>query len=315
MNSLQKQNGVFYTNSSNPFKHSYFIQWAEKINLKKNILLEPFAGANHIIHCLQDIGICNNFASFDISPQDKRVVKSDTIKKFPIGYKICVTNPPWLYKSRAKRLKLFFPESQWDNLYKHCLELCLKNCNHIAILIPASFLSSNIFLERLDAVIFLQNKIFAETENPVCLALFNPIKTADTKIFIDENCIGNLATIQKNIPQKKNQNNPTISFNIANGDIGLIAIDNTKEASIQFCKGSDLKNYKIQNSSRSITRLSIHGIKVKENFITKLNERLNLFRERTHDIFMTPFKGVRADGKYRRRLDFSLARKLIMETL
>ncbi|MCL2038821.1 MAG: hypothetical protein FWG85_00145 [Bacteroidetes bacterium] len=49
------------------------------------------------------------------------------------------------------------------------------------------------------------------------------------------------------------------------------------------------------------------------NLIDMLNDRLARFREDTNDIFLTPFKGLRKDNKYRRRLDYALARKLISE--
>lgn len=310
--SIKKQNGVFYTNLYNPFKHKHFIDWAKKIEIKNQVVLEPFAGENHIIQLLQDVGVCNNFASFDINPKNKDVSKTDTILNFPKNYTVCITNPPWLYKSRARRLSLLFPETKWDNLYKYCLELCLKSCDYIAILIPASFLSSNIFLDRLNSVIVLQSKLFTDTENPVCLAIFDKYKVNDTDIFIDDKHIGKLSKIKKFLPKQANSN---ILFNVKNGDLGLIAIDNTKEPSIAFCKGSDLEKYNIKNSSRSITRVSINGVKIQDSLIFKLNNYLDNFRANTYDIFMTPFKGVRADGYYRRRLDYSLARKLIAENL
>ncbi len=41
------------------------------------------------------------------------------------------------------------------------------------------------------------------------------------------------------------------------------------------------------------------------------NEALDDYRLRTHDTLMTPFKGLRQDGRYRRRLDFAAARHLL----
>jgi len=52
-----------------------------------------------------------------------------------------------------------------------------------------------------------------------------------------------------------------------------------------------------------------------EAAIEKLNENLIKFREETKDIFLTPFKGLRKDKKYRRRLDYALARRLISEVV
>ncbi len=309
---IKKQNGVFYTNLHNPFNHKKFVKWAEKARVKEKTVLEPFAGANHIISSLQDIGLCNKFSSFDLNPQHLSVKKQDTLLNFPKGYDVCITNPPWLYKSRAKRLQLSFPDTKWDNLYKYSIEICLENCPYVAALIPASFLNSGAFLDRLDSVIVVQDRLFTDTDNPVCLAMFNANKATDTDIFVDEKYIGKLSKIKKHLPQERNNN---IRFNVENGDLGLVAIDNTKRASIEFYRGSDLKGYKIQQSSRSITKISIDGVQITDSFIGRLNTTLNNMREQTYDIFMTPFKGIRADGMYRRRLDFKLARKLISEVM
>ena len=105
------------------------------------------------------------------------------------------------------------------------------------------------------------------------------------------------------------------TFNVQDGELGLIGIDNTREASIKFCKGEELRNYHIKYSSRSITRISIEGVSIDDEVIIQLNEFLNNFRKQTHDIFMTAFKGLRDDGMYRRRLDYALAKNIIGEIL
>ena len=51
------------------------------------------------------------------------------------------------------------------------------------------------------------------------------------------------------------------------------------------------------------------------DFEKELNKRLKKLRRETEDVFMTSFKGLRSDGKYRRRLDFKLAKDLISDCL
>ena len=41
------------------------------------------------------------------------------------------------------------------------------------------------------------------------------------------------------------------------------------------------------------------------------NQLLETYRTQTHDVLMTSFKGLRQDGKYRRRLDYATARALL----
>ena len=167
-------------------------------------------------------------------------------------------------------------------------------------------------MERLESLIFIQSKLFIETENPVCLALFNKENVKDTQIFADDLYLGTLTKMKQYLPKKQKNN---VQFNVPNGELGLIGIDNTKEASIKFCKGQELRHYNIKYSSRSITRISVDGVFINDEIISQLNTFLNHFREQTHDIFMTAFKGLRDDGMYRRRLDYSLARNIIGEII
>jgi hypothetical protein len=48
-----------------------------------------------------------------------------------------------------------------------------------------------------------------------------------------------------------------------------------------------------------------------DQFLTCCNEILTEYRVNTKDVFLAPFKNLRKDGVYRRRLDFATA-KLIM---
>ena len=83
------------------------------------------------------------------------------------------------------------------------------------------------------------------------------------------------------------------------------------------CNGNEINPEKVGSSSRSITRISISRSSASlidcdiEKLIKNLNEMLNGFRKETYDIFLTPFKGLRKDNKYRRRLDYALARDVI----
>ena len=87
----------------------------------------------------------------------------------------------------------------------------------------------------------------------------------------------------------------------------MIALDNTKEASIRFCNARELDGYAVKHTGRHITMLSVEG----DAPLERWNEYLAGFREQTCDLLMTCYRGVRKDGMYRRRLDWSLARGII----
>ncbi len=142
--SHKRQNGIFYT-ANNPFKLVPFKRWAKKVCLTENAILEPFAGANNIIRMLQQENLCNDFRSYDVEPKDKLVEKRDTLYNFPVGYNVCITNPPWLTNYSARRNNIFFPKIEYDNIYKHCLKLALKNCENVCFIIPATYLRTGLF--------------------------------------------------------------------------------------------------------------------------------------------------------------------------
>lgn len=307
----KRAHGRFYTRG-NPFVFKPFKQWAKRARIPETCILEPFAGANHIIHTLSDIGLCKKFASYDMKPNDKEVKKRNTITHFPKRYDVCITNPPWLARNSATRRGLPYPRTKYDDLYKHCLELCLHNCEHVAALIPASYLQSRLFRERLTCYILLHRTIFCDTENPVCLALFNNEESNNISIYYDNECIGKLNNLESNLPTPKE--NKQVRFNDPNGNLGFISFDNTEKPTIRFCEVDEINEYEIKVSSRFITRIS-GDFRNLSTLIKKLNRKIETFREDTKDIFLTPFKGMRNDGYYRRRMDFNLARRFINNTI
>ena len=307
MNNQKRGKGQYFT-IKNPFDTAIFKTWAKEAGLPNQRILEPFAGANHIIDSLQSLGLCNEYASYDISPARKDVELRDTIEAFPTGFNVCVSNPPWLARNSATRRGLPYPTDRYDNLYKLCLELCLEFCEYVAVLLPASFLQSELFRDRLDSYILLHDLLFDETENPVCLALFSAEKSRAINIYCDDKFIGILDELEKKIPSSERKRN--VKFNDPAGQLGFISFDNTREPSIRFCDVNEIKDYEIKVSSRFITRISGDFENVSK-LIGKLNDMIRTFRDETSDILLTPFKGMRDDGQYRRRMFFSQARRFI----
>ena len=249
-------------------------------------------------------------------------MQRDTLADFPEGFNVCITNPPWLARNSATRRGLPFPEAtRYDDLYKYALEQCLMHCKWVAAIIPEAFIRSGLFLKRLHDFISLvpqtQGKatqengkrdtsyMFEDTEHPVGLALFAPHATSDVRVWRNNQFLGSLRALRTHLPQPSS--NRSIVFNDPNGNLGLIAIDNTISASIRFCPPEELKGYPIRVHCRSITKI---GVPWRVD-IEMLNARLATIREKTHDVFLTAFKGVRRDGYYRRRLDWALARSII----
>ena len=305
--------GIYYTALFNPFDNRIFKDWIRLHNLQREIVLEPFAGSNSIIGMLQEIDLAHKYTSYDIYPQASDVERRDTLRSYPTGYSLCITNPPWLYKSSAQRNKYQFPDTKYDDLYKLSLSLALRHNQYVAALLPASFIQSGILQDRLESMLFINRPLFSHTENPVCLALFGekPSNTLhlynNTGDIIEE--IGEYSELQKLLPK---QSDRKLTFNDPDGALGFIAIDNSIAPSIRFCRGAELARYTIDFSSRSITRITIN---VADSLIRRCNDRVNSIREETNDVFLTAFKGLRKDGKYRRRMSYRLANNIVADCL
>ncbi|WP_426461260.1 hypothetical protein [Mycoplasma hafezii] len=313
------QLGQFFT-ISNPFKMIAFYKWWNLIpEQDKHTILEPFAGTNNIPYLISEIGYTPKWECYDIFLQDLNrydefaIQQRDTLKKFPKGLKVAITNPPYLARNSATRNKLDFYNTKYDDLYKECLKVMLDNCDYVAAIIPETFITTNEqdIKKRLKYVISLTMKMFDDTECPVCLALFTKEENDSFEIYRNDYLIGNNLDLLTYLENSKNSQE--WKFNDENGEIGAILIDDTKGNSIRFVDGKEIKN-KITVSSRSITKIKIpQNITIKKlnKFINYLNNYVNEYREKTHDVFMSSFKGLRKDQKYRRRMSFKEARRIL----
>jgi len=306
----KKSLGQFFTRG-NPFRFAPFRAWADAAGLPDARLLEPFAGANHIVSTLRAGGLCNAVDSFDIKPAHVDVARRDCLTNFPRGYKVTVTNPPWLARNSATRSGIAFPGEPHDDLYKHCLELCLAHCEYAALLMPASYLQTNLRFDRLHTYILLHEMNFNDTENPACLALFTPHGARSINLYHDNTRIGSLPELEKHLPVAKTDR--CARFNDPDGALGFVSFDNTRAPSIHFCRADELANYTVKHSSRFITRISgkFGNAREVDRLIARLNHAICDFRANTRDAFLTPFKGIRKDGVYRRRMKFKMARRFI----
>ena len=282
-----------------------FARWANAAGLPKTSILEPFAGANLLITSLKDMGLCNRADSFDIAPAHADVKLRDTLTDFPTGYDVCITNPPWLAKNSATRRRLAFPATSYDDLYKFALSKCINHCAYVAALVPESFIRARLFQERMSDFVSLTGNMFIDTDNPVGLALFAPDITPEVQVWRNSDYLGSLSELESKRPIANRRDN--VKFNAPDGNVGFIAIDNTREASIRFCDPKELGNYQVRGTCRSITKILVDApIRIKE-----WNRFIDNFRQQTRDVLLTSFKGLRKDGLYRRRADWDFARGVI----
>ena len=320
--------GQFFT-TTNPFNLSIFYQWMDLFYNEEIVFLEPFAGACNICKMLHDLGYGNDWECYDIDPPEVEgfdIIQQDTINNFPQGFNVAITNPPYLGKSSASRRRIPFDGKGYDDLYKASLDVMLKNLDYVAAIIPESFATADLFHDRLYALISLTCKMFDDTECPVCLALF--VKKEDkTKEELNENDFFIYRQSQfinkyeqiKNVLEISTYDKIKWKMNDKEGSIGIKCADNNKESSIKFIPGNEISPETIKVSSRSITRVSGLPENIDLNdFLERCNQKLNDYRDKTFDVFLTSYKGLRQDNLYRRRLDFKTAQNimnLVMEDI
>lgn len=166
--------------------------------------------------------------------------------------------------------------------------------------------------------------MFDDTDCPVCLALFIPEKQKETlfdnkndfTIYHSDNLIGNYFGIKNKLITT--DGNINLKFNHKAGQIGLLAIDGTKAPSIMFTPAEAVREDEVKPTSRGKTRILLDAPEIEVNrdeLIAKCNTLLAKHREETSDIFLTPFRGLREDGRYRRRLDYKMARNIINQAV
>ncbi|NCU34324.1 hypothetical protein EOM27_03310 [Candidatus Saccharibacteria bacterium] len=206
----------------------------------------------------------------------------------------------------------WYKDNVYDDLYKFSLDRMLDSFNYVAAIIPESFITSGEFRERLEIVISLTTIMFEDTDCPVCLALFSPNSSPDYEIWSMNTFLGYNSHMEQ--LKIKSKMNVYMKFNDPNGRLGLRAIDSTTP-SISFTLGNTIPSEKIKHSSRSLTRISVDT----DIDITKIIDRANIildkYRKDTQDVFLTSFKGLRKDGKYRRRIDFGTTRLIVNKAI
>ena len=298
----------------------------------------------HAIGCDIDKTLCEQYGWKHIDSilaTDKEIEYSLNINP----YFLCVTNPPYLGKSSAKRLgiknvKNYF--KNFDDLYLESLYKCYRYYLSGIMIVPESFISYLLNtklspqyteLYSINKIIVVYDKLFEDTDVPVCVITWDK-----TSWCPEDNKLNNYAHITidtipdasisiKELRKIREQytNNPAIDnikqnikFNDPNGSIGLVAYDSyiANKKPIQFCSIDKLPFDKntVSKESRMNTIISIPAIynDLVPNIIDFSNYILNdIIRKQTYDLVLTPFKCNNTNGLRRRRLDYDLAKSII----
>lgn len=318
MNLLTKKRslGQFFT-KNNFWLQKHILDFIK--SSEKNIAFDPFAGAGDMLNAAKEVGF-KKIKGLDID-ESLNWGRNDSLSSIPkIPNSIIITNPPYLTNYSAKRkgiydnVKKYFDSCDYDDLYQLAIEKCLINDFGVMI-IPETFINSKFPKNRLVSITVIEDDLFDDTENPVCVICFDNKNKhhEEIKIYKNDTLLGNLWQYEK--MRKSPSKILDIKFNSLKGQIALRAVDTTNPSKpIAFMRPDEI-DYDlstIKHSSRLITLIEVNlETDVIEKMINHSNEILSDFRSRTNDILLSPFKGNKKNGERRRRLDYSTARAIL----
>ena len=284
---------------------------------------DPFAGGGHLLDVAKNLGF-NKTIGMDI---DERLgwEFNDSLLSIPhINDKtIIITNPPYLTNYSASRKKLYnkvkkyFNNTIYDDLYLLSLDNMLKSEQKVVAIVPETFINSNFKKKNLlKSITIIEENPFDDTNTPIVVVCFDRIKKdlSEVLVYKNECLVNNLAAIEsmRLIPK----NNVDIVFNDINGWLAVRCVDSTDpDDLLRFALKQDI-NYNWKDGIKCSSRLfTLIGVKVdlakRKSFIDECNSILQKLREETGDIILSPFKGNMKNGIRRRRLDFKTCRAII----
>lgn len=312
----QKNLGQYFTKKSVWLKPQ-IKEFISRVN--PSVIVDPFAGQGDLLNVVDTLGY--SVSGLDI---DKSLgwEFNDGLKHIPrVEGGLVLTNPPYLAKNSAKRQGLsgysYFENSEFQDLYQIAISKVLESYKYSIFIIPETFVNSSVFTKHLHSITILEENPFECTDCPVCVCCFE-VNNSLLKENIYDFYKGGLFLFDSDegynrLCKYKSFDNFNITFNDKKGNLGLRGIDGLDEFNrIKFCLPGDL-NYntsKIKTSSRAITLIKV-DFDIDMIFVNDINYYLEDYRRRTHDVFLSPFKGNNKNGERRRRLDFKLARGFI----
>ncbi|QQR77674.1 MAG: hypothetical protein IPJ67_00795 [Candidatus Moraniibacteriota bacterium] len=309
--------GQFFTKNNSWIK-AHILEFIKSTGT--TIAFDPFAGAGDLLRMAQQIGFSNT-KGFDIDKGLGWEVNDSLLHIPKIKNSLIITNPPYLTNYSAKRKKIYenvhkyFDICSYDDIYQLAIEKCMGNDFGIMI-VPETFINSNVPKNRLVSITIIEDPLFDDTENPICIICFdNTYKSHEhISVYKNDEYIGSLGYFEKfrRTPHK----NIPIKFNAPKGRIALRAVDTTNpQKPISFMKPEeidyDLADIKYSSRLITVIEVGVENNAIVEKIIEHSNIALLDFRRKTRDVLLSPFKGNKKNGERRRRLDYLTARAFL----
>ena len=313
--------GAFHTTGS-CWLNSIVSEFIVSTNLRAAV--DPFAGKGDMLN-LVGSELSMQKSGYDIDEGAGWGVNDSLVSIPRSSGSICITNPPFLAKYSARRKSIwpmvggYYERYGRNDLYEIALDRCLDSFGHVVAILPETFLHSAYSKDRCERIVVLEENPFNDTTFPVCVTCWSPATGQDPDIYVGEDKVAQYSDIVR--LRRSVGRSGRVVFNHPKGNIGLRAVDGTKEEDrVGFFPGNvfDYPRSRIKTSSRLMTYIMVGELnneKAIQEFCDASNEILEKYRDETSDTILSGFKGNNRLGKRRRRLDYGLARKVVTEAL
>jgi len=308
--------GQFFTKNDFWLK-SHVLEFIKSTDAK--IAFDPFAGDGDLLNVAQKIGF-KKIKGLDIDENLNWEINDSLLNIPKIKNSITITNPPYLTNYSAKRkgiyenVKQYFNTCSYDDIYQLAIEKTLVNDFGVMI-IPETFINSKFPKNRLVSITIIEDQLFNDTENPICVICFdNKQKSYDQiDVYKNDQLIGTLGYFEK--MRRTPHKNIYMKFNAPKGQIALRAVDTTNpQKPISFMRPEEI-DYDLSDIKHSSRLITLIEVKADDQAIDKIikhsNQTLFDFRRKTYDVLLSPFKGNKKNGERRRRLDYMTARAFL----
>ena len=313
--------GAFHTTGS-CWLNSVVSEFIVSTNLRRAV--DPFAGKGDMLNLVVS-ELSMQKSGYDIDKSTGWEVNDSLVSIPGCSGSICITNPPFLAKYSARRKSMwplvgrYYEKYGRNDLYEIALDRCLASFGHVVAILPETFLHSAYSKDRCQRIVVLEENPFDDTTFPVCVTCWSPATNQDPDVYVGEDKVTRYSDITR--LRTSVGRSDRIVFNHPEGNIGLRAVDGTKEEDrIAFFPGDefDYPRSRIKSSSRLMTYIMVEELD-SEDAIQEIcktsSEILERYREQTCDTILSAFKGNNRLGRRRRRLDYGLARKVVIEAL
>ncbi|MFA5127668.1 MAG: hypothetical protein WC457_01515 [Patescibacteria group bacterium] len=283
------------------------------------VAYDPFAGGGDLLDVAKKIGF-KKTKGLDIDRSLNWKINDSLLDIPRIDKSVIITNPPYLTNYSAKRkgiyenVKKYFEVCKFDDIYQLAIEKCLSSDFGVMI-IPETFINSSFPKHRLVSITIIEDQLFNDTENPICVICFDRRnKTYDEiNVYKNDEFLGKLGYFERmrRIPQR----NFCMKFNVPTGQIALRAVDTTNpKKPISFMRPDEI-DYDLSDIKQSSRLITVIEVDARGELIDKIieysNQMLYDFRKKTKDVLLSPFKGNKKNGERRRRLDYMTARAFL----